>query len=72
MEIEKLADEMYNLLLEYEGKKKFKPGDLIKEMEAKYGDKMSRKDGKEALKLLVDTGKCVYSYAGGSFIEIAK
>jgi hypothetical protein len=67
--IQQLADEMYNLVRDYTGKKKFKPSDLVKEMEAKYG--VSKEEGKQALKELIDSERCVYTYAGGSFIEIA-
>lgn len=70
--VEQLADDMYNLVEEAVGKKKYKPNDLIKEIIAKYGDKVDKKDGKEAIKLLMDSERCVYSYAGGSFIELAK
>lgn len=70
--IEELADDMYNLVEKAVGKKKYKPNDLIKELIAKYGDEVSKKDGKEALKSLIDSERCIYSYAGGSFIELAK
>lgn len=71
--IEQLADEMYKLVAEYAGKKKFKAGDLTKEMIAKFGeDKVSKKDCKEAIKLLIDSGRCVYGYFGGSSIELPR
>ena len=35
---EQVADAMYELVAEYQGKKKFKPGDLIKAMKEKYGE----------------------------------
>lgn len=73
MTVEEIADAMYKMVEEYEGKKKFKPNDLPKEIIAKYGeDRVSRKDAKEAIKLLIDSGRCVYSYFGGSYIEIPK
>ncbi|MBU1487643.1 hypothetical protein KKH56_06320 [bacterium] len=71
--VEQLADDMYELVKDSVGKKKFKPGDLIKEMQAKYGkDTVDKKAGKGAIKLLMDSERCVYSYAGGSYIELAK
>jgi len=70
--VEQLADDMYELVKDSVGKKKFKPGDLIKEMIAKYGDKVNKKDGKGAIKLLMDSERCVYSYAGGSYVELAQ
>ena len=68
---EEVADSMYEIVAEYQGKKKFKPGDLTKEMIAKYGeDEVDKKMCKAAIRLLMDSGRCVYTYFGGSFIEI--
>lgn len=69
--VEQLVDTMYNLVKEYTGKKKLKPKELISEVMMKYGeDRVTKDDGKEALKQLVDSGKCVYTYFGTSFIEL--
>ena len=39
---------------------------------AKYGeDVVSKRDGKQAIQLLIDSGRCVYTYFGGSFVELA-
>lgn len=70
MTISEIADRMYEFLKEYEGKKKFKPQELSKEIETQYG--VSREDCKAALKELIDSERCVYSYFGGTFIEINK
>jgi len=68
---EEIADTMYKLVEEYTGKKKFKAQDLVKEAVMKYGeDKVSKADGKEAMKLLINSGRCVYTYFGGSFVEL--
>jgi hypothetical protein len=68
---EQLADSMYEMVKEYQGKKKFKAPDLIKAMKEKYGeDEVDRRTGKKALKLLMDSGRCVYTYFGGSYVEI--
>jgi len=68
---EELADSMYKLVEEYTGKKKFKAQDLVKDVIMKYGeDKVSRDDGKKAIKALIDSGRCVYTYFGGSFVEL--
>ena len=68
---EQVADAMYELVAEYQGKKKFKPGDLIKAMKEKYGeDEVDKKLCKAAIRILMDSGRCVYTYFGGSFIEI--
>jgi len=72
--VEELADSMYKLVEEYTGKRKFKAQDLVKDVIQKYGeDIVSKKDGKQGIQLLIDsgTGRCVYTYFGGSFVELA-
>jgi len=70
--VEELADSMYKLVEEYTGKKKFKAQDLVKDVIQKYGeDIVSKRDGKQAIQLLIDSGRCVYTYFGGSFVELA-
>jgi hypothetical protein len=71
MSVEEIADAMYKMVKESTGKKKFKPNDLPKEIITQYGeDRVSRRDAKEAIRLLIDSGRCVYTYFGGTFIEI--
>jgi len=68
---EEVADAMYELVAEYQGRKKFKPGDLIKAMIEKYGEaEVDKKLCKGAIRILMDSGRCVYTYFGGSFIEV--
>ncbi|MBE0429103.1 MAG: hypothetical protein IBX61_04435 [Thermoleophilia bacterium] len=67
---EQLAEECLAIVTENAGKKKIKAGDLQKAMAAKYGDQVDRKDVKAAIKELIDSGKCVYGYFGGSSIEL--
>jgi hypothetical protein len=69
--IEKIADEMFNLVTECTGKKNLKAGDLTKAMQAKFGeDVCSKDDCKKAIRILIDSGKCTYSYVGGSYIVL--
>ncbi|MDE3150525.1 MAG: hypothetical protein KGL37_13730 [Acidobacteriota bacterium] len=69
--IETLADEMYKLIAECEGKKNLKAGDLTKAMIAKYGEAACGKDDcKKAIRILIDSGRCIYSYLGGSYIQL--
>ncbi|MCP5109950.1 MAG: hydantoinase B/oxoprolinase family protein [bacterium] len=71
--IEELAEEMLKMVTEYEGKKNLKAGDLIKAMIAKYGeDEVSKKECKLAIRELMDNGRTVYSYFGGSYITLPK
>lgn len=66
-----IADAMYEIVAEYQGKKKFKASDLSKEMIAKFGeDECDKKLCKLALRQLMDSGRCVYTYFGGSFVEV--
>jgi hypothetical protein len=67
--IENLAEEMYQLVTACAGKKKLKPGDLTREMIAKHPD-CSKDDCKKALRILIDSGRCVYSYLGGSYVQL--
>ena len=67
---EEIADSMFALVKDSFGIKKLKPGDLIKAMKELYGDEVDKKLCKEAIKLLVNSGRCVYTYFGGSFLEI--
>ena len=68
-----VADAMYAMVKEYQGRKKFKAGDLIKSMIEKFGAAECDKQlCKAAIRTLMDTGRCVYTYFGGSFIEIPR
>ena len=67
---DEIADAMYKLVEEAQGMKKLKPMDLTKAMVQLFGDEVDKKLCKKGIKQLVDSGKCVYTYFGGSFIEI--
>ncbi len=68
---ETVADAMYAMVEEYQGKKKFKAGDLTKAMIEKFGpEECDKKLCKAAIRTLMDSGRCVYTYCGGSFIEL--
>ena len=58
--IETLAEEMYRLVAHCAGKRNLKPGDLAKELIAKHGAACSKDDCKKALRILTDSGRCVY------------
>jgi hypothetical protein len=62
---------MYQMVAEYSGKKNLKAGDLTKAMIAKHGDEnCSKDDCKQAIRILMDSGRCIYSYLGGSYIQL--
>ena len=67
---EEIADAMYKMVADAQGVKKLKPTDLTKAMMQMYGDEVDKKTCKGAIKLLVDSQRCVYTYFGGSFIEV--
>lgn len=69
--VETIAEEMFKMVTEYQGKKNLKALDLTKAMIAKYGEgECSKDDCKHAIRLLMDSGRCVYSYFGGSYITL--
>jgi len=67
---EQVADAMYQMVKDYQGKKKFKATDLTKAMKEKYGDECDKELCKLAIRSLMDSGRCVYTYFGGSYIEV--
>lgn len=69
--VETLVEEMYQLVAECTGKKNLKAGDLTKAMIAKHGEQACSKDDcKKAIRVLIDSGRCVYGYFGGSYIQL--
>jgi len=67
---DEIADAMYNMVKDAQGVKKLKPMDLTKAMIQLYGDEVDKKLCKQAIKELINSGRCVYTYFGGSFVEI--
>ena len=70
MTVDEVADQMYKMVAEAQGQKKLKPGDLTKAMREIHADKVDRKVCKDAIKALIESGRCVYTYFGGSYIEL--
>ena len=67
--VEELAEAMYALVKEYHGKRNLKAMDLIKAMKEKFGE-ADKAECKKAIRVLVDGGRCTYSYVGGSYIVL--
>ncbi|HEX9052601.1 MAG TPA: hypothetical protein VF841_18890 [Anaeromyxobacter sp.] len=67
---ENVADAMYAMLKDYAGKKNLKATDLIKSMHEKFGDECEKQTCKEAIRILMDSGKTTYSYVGGSYVVL--
>lgn len=69
--VETIAEEMYALIVECAGKRNLKAGDLTKAMIAKFGEDVCNKEQcKHAIRILIDSGRCIYSYLGGSYIQL--
>jgi hypothetical protein len=67
---DEVADAMYQLVEQAHGIKKLKAMDLTKSMLELFGDEVDKKLCKKAIKELINSGRCVYTYFGGSYIEI--
>ena len=73
LSLDDIADAMYEMVNDYYSKKNLKAMDLIKAMRLKFGeDKCDKKICKLAIRKLIDSGSCIYSYIGGSYITLPK
>ena len=66
--VEEIADAMYKMVEDADGKKNLKPGDLTKAMKKQF--KADKATCKKAIRQLIESGKCVYTYFGGSYIAL--
>ena len=67
--VEEVAEAMFQMVEEYHGKKNLKATDLTKAMKAKY-EEADKDMCKKAIRILIDSGRCTYSYVGGSYIVL--
>jgi hypothetical protein len=66
-----VVEAMYEMVKENHGKKNLKAMDLTKAMIEKFGEGECDKGlCKQAIRQLIDSGKCTYSYVGGSYIVL--
>ncbi len=70
LSIDEIAEAMYKMVSDAQGKKKLKAMDLTKSMMQLYPDEVDKKSCKEAIRQLIESGRCVYTYFGGSYIEL--
>ena len=68
--VDDIANAMFELVKSTHGKKNLKPMDLTKAMRDKFGDECDKKLCKGAIRQLIDSGRCIYSYFGGSYITL--
>jgi len=66
---EELIEYIYDMIVKAQGKKQLKAMDVQKAVLKEHPDQ-DKNDIKFAIKALIDGGRCVYTYFGGSFIEI--
>jgi hypothetical protein len=65
-----VADAMFEMVESTHGKKNLKPMDLIKAMMDQFGEGCDKKLCKQAIRELIDSGRCIYSYVGGSYVTL--
>ena len=66
---EELVEFIYEMVAKAQGKKNLKAMDVQKAVLKVHPDQ-AKNDIKFAIKDLIDGGRCVYTYFGGSYIEI--
>lgn len=66
---EDLVEFIYDMVFKAQGKKQLKAMDIQKAVLKAHPDQ-PKNDVKFAIKDLIDSGRCVYTYFGGSFVEI--
>ena len=71
LNVDEVAEAMFWMISEAAGVRKLKPTDVSKAMMQHFGaDRCSKELCKEAIRQLVDSGRCIYTYFGGSYIEL--
>ncbi len=68
--LEELGEAIYKLVKQNTGLKKFKMMDLYKAMQEVYPGQVDKRMVKDAIKQQIDSKRLVYTYFGGSFIEL--
>jgi len=69
--VDQIADAMFELVQSTHGKKDLKPMDVTKAMIDQFGeDNIDKRMCKKALRVLIDSGRCTYKYAGGSYVTL--
>ena len=69
--VDKVAESMFQQVKDCHGKRKLKAMDLTKAMIEEFGeDNCDKKLCKKAIRALIDSGRCTYSYVGGSYIVL--
>ena len=71
--VNEVAEAMYRMISDAAGVRKLKPMDVTKAMIEQFGaERCSKETCKSAIRELVDSGRCIYTYFGGSYIEVPR
>lgn len=70
--VEEAKEQIYKLIKSGQGMKKYKAMDLVKALKELYPNRVEKDVVKDAIKALIAESKLVYTYFGGSFIEIPR
>lgn len=68
--LDELGESIFKMVKQNAGLKKFKMMDLLKAMKEMYPGRVDKQSVKDAIKIQIESGKLVYTYFGGSYIEI--
>jgi hypothetical protein len=69
--VEQITEAMFAMVKEYHGKRNLKAMDLTKAMIQKFGEEACDKQQcKLAIRQLIESRRCTYSYVGGSYIVL--
>lgn len=69
--IEELVEAMYRMVQESTGSRRLRPTDLTRAMVDRFGaERCSREACKQALRRLTESGRCVYTFYDGSYVEL--
>lgn len=73
VDVNEVAEAMFAMVRDAAGVRKLKPMDVTKAMIERFGaDRCSKELCKEAIRELVDSGRCIYTYFGGSYLELPR
>jgi hypothetical protein len=71
--VDEVAEAMFRMVSDAQGVRKLKPNDVSKAMIERFGpERCSKETCKQAIRELVDSGRCIYTYFGGSYIELPR
>lgn len=68
--IEEIKEAMYEMVCQSTGKRKLRPRELIVAVSKKYAGQVTKDQCKEALRQLIDEGRCIYTYYMGNYVEL--